>query len=363
MLHASAALSVRADRDDAVWSNQQSLARETEREKIKAAARRFALHCASYKGSMPRRAWRQIATTAMPFAALVAAMFWFVSSHYWLTLLLAVPAGGLLVRFFIVQHDCGHGSFWSTRSANDMTGRIMSLLTVAPYGLWRREHAQHHASSGNLDKRGVGDISTLTVKEYLALSPLEKIGYRIYRHPLFLFGLGVPFYFLVLQRLPWFHPYPARETWKSVMGLNLALAAVYAPIMYLTGVAEFFMVALPMMHVATAAGGWLFFVQHQFEETVWDSGQEWSFQTAALHGSSYYQLHPVLNWFTGNIGLHHIHHLNSTIPNYRLQECLADCPELQHVNRLTLRESFKCARLKLWDEDNRRLVGFDALSA
>jgi omega-6 fatty acid desaturase (delta-12 desaturase) len=326
-----------------------------------AATRRLAQHCARYKGAIPSRAWTQIATTALPFMAIVAAMFAFVNTHYWVTLLLAIPAGGLLVRFFIIQHDCGHGSFWSSRAANDTTGRIMSLLTLAPYGLWRREHAQHHASSGNLEKRGVGDITTLTVDEYLAKTPLQRLVYRIYRHPLFLFGFGVPFYFLILQRLPWFHFYPARETWKSVMGLNLALAAVYVPIAYLVGARELFMVALPMLHVATAVGGWLFFVQHQFEETQWDHSDVWSFQMAALYGSSYYQLHPILNWFTGNIGLHHIHHLNSMIPNYRLQECLGESEVLQNINRLSLWESFKCARLKLWDESSRTLIPFDAL--
>lgn len=360
VLHASAALSARADRDDAVWPND-SFSAEQAREDMKAAARRLALHCANFKGSVPARAWTQILTTAVPFAAVVLAMFAFVNTNYWLTLLLAIPGGGLLVRFFIIQHDCGHGSFWATRRANDFTGRIMSVLTMAPYGLWRREHAQHHATSGNLDKRGVGDINTLTVKEYQSLSPLQRLVYRIYRHPLFLFGFGVPFFFIVIQRLPWCHPYPARETWKSGMGLNLALAAVYVPIAYLVGLKELLLVAWPMLHVATAAGGWLFFVQHQFEETEWDVSKDWSFQPAALHGSSFYDLHPVLNWFTGNIGLHHIHHLNSTIPNYRLQECLAAAPELQEINRLTLHESFKCARLKLWDGEARMLVGFDAL--
>ncbi len=360
VLHASAALSARADRDDAVWQNE-SFSKEQEREDLKAATRRLAQHCAAYKGSIPSRAWFQILTTAVPFLAIVVAMFAFVNSHYWLTLLLALPGGGLLVRFFIIQHDSGHGSFWSTRAANDLTGRIMSVFTMAPYGLWRREHAQHHATSGNLDKRGVGDITTLTIKEYQELSPMWRVVYHIYRHPLFLFGFGVPFFFVFMQRSPWFHPYPVRETWKSVMGLNLGLAAVYGPLAYFVGVTALFFVAWPLLHVATAVGGWLFFVQHQFEDTEWDTSKEWSFQPAALHGSSFYDLHPILNWFTGNIGLHHIHHLNSTIPNYRLQDCLGAAPELQEINRLTLLESFKCSRLKLWDEENRTMVGFDAL--
>ncbi|MGQ0672848.1 MAG: fatty acid desaturase [Hyphomicrobium sp.] len=364
MLHASAALSARAERDDAPWPNdkaEEALAAQKAEAELKATMRRLAAHCAAFRGSIPRRAWWQIATTVVPFLAVVAAMFATVASHYWLTLLLAIPGGGLLVRFFIIQHDCGHGSFWASREANDATGRLMSLLTFTPYGLWRREHAQHHATSGNLEKRGVGDINTLTVSEYRALPALQRLGYRIYRHPLFLFGFGVPFFFLVLQRLPWFHPYPVRETWKSVLTLNAALLAVYGPIAYVVGPLHLVMVALPMLHVATAVGGWLFFVQHQFEETEWDTSEDWSFQPSALYGSSFYDLPPVLNWFTGNIGLHHIHHLNSTIPNYRLQDCINALPELKAINRLTLWESFKCAKLKLWDEDARVLVGFDAL--
>ena len=363
MPHSTAAL---IDRDG---SNTSTLPRSrppekiAELEEIKASARRLALRCALFKGSVASKAWTQLATTAIPFALIVAAMFAAVNTAYWITLLLAIPAGGLLVRFFIIQHDCGHGSFFASRLANDTMGRAMSVLTLAPYGLWRREHAQHHATSGNLEKRGVGDIATLTVKEYLALTPLQKLRYRVYRSPLFLFGLGVPLYFLVLQRVPWFHPYPARDTWKSVVGLNVVLAAVYGPIIYFTGAASFFMVALPMLHVATAAGGWLFFVQHQFEETQWDENSNWSFQAAALYGSSYYALHPILNWFTGNIGLHHIHHLNSMIPNYRLVDCMRANPELAEINRLTLQESLNCANLKLWDEERRMLIPFKALKS
>ncbi len=363
MPQTSAALIDRAGSDYSSPARSLPPEKIAELEELKASARRLALRCALFKGSVASKAWTQVATTAIPFVLIIAAMFATVNTAYWITLLLAIPAGGLLVRFFIIQHDCGHGSFFSSRAANDAMGRAMSVLTLAPYGLWRREHAQHHATSGNLEKRGVGDITTLTVKEYMALSPRARLVYRIYRHPLFLFGLGVPIYFLVIQRLPWFHPYPARETWKSVMGLNLALAAVYGPIIYFTGALSFIMVVLPMVHVATAAGGWLFFVQHQFEKTQWDESQDWSFQLAALYGSSYYELHPVLNWFTGNIGLHHIHHLNSMIPNYRLVDCMKANPELAEINRLTLWESFKCANLKLWDDEKRLLIPFEALES
>jgi omega-6 fatty acid desaturase (delta-12 desaturase) len=332
---------------------------ETQKQRV----RRLAAHCQKYRGSMPRLAVLQLVTTLMPLVLIVAAMFATVRTAYWATLLLALPAAGLLVRAFIIQHDCGHGSFFASRPLNDFVGRCMSVLTMTPYGLWRREHAHHHATSGNLDRRGAGDIDTLTVREYLRLSFLQKIRYKLYRHPLFLFGIGVPAYFVLLHRLPWLHALPPREAWRSVLGLNVGLIAFYLPLIYSFGLADVLWVSLPILHVAAAAGGWLFFIQHQFEETTWDKAEGWDFQVAALLGSSYYKLPGLLNWFTGNIGLHHIHHLNSMIPNYRLMACLKASPELMSINRLTLRDSLKCARLKLWDEDARRLIRFDELPA
>lgn len=332
-------------------------------ETTKQQVRRLAAHCNQYRGSNRRQAIMQLATTLIPLALLIAGMFATVRTAYWATLLMALPAAGLLVRVFIIQHDCGHGSFFSSRRLNDFTGRCMSVLTMAPYSLWKREHAQHHATSGNLDRRGAGDIDTLTVDEYLELSPLGKLRYRIYRNPLFLFGLGVPAYFIILQRLPWFHALKPRDAWKSVMGLNLALIAFYGPIFYFFGFKDVALVMLPIVHLASAAGGWLFFIQHQFEDTTWEKTEGWDFQVAALLGSSFYDLPKVLNWFTGNIGLHHIHHLNSMIPNYKLQACLKASPELQAINRLTLRESLECARLKLWDSKRNRLIGFNEIEA
>jgi omega-6 fatty acid desaturase (delta-12 desaturase) len=332
-------------------------------ESQKQRVRRLAAHCQKYRGSVPRLAIQQLISTLVPLVLVIAAMFATVEHAYWATLLLAIPAAGLLVRAFIIQHDCGHGSFFASRPLNDFVGRCMSLLTMTPYRLWQREHAQHHATSGNLDRRGAGDIDTLTVGEYLQLSSLQKIRYRLYRHPLFLFGIGVPAYFVILQRLPWLHALPPRETWRSVAGLNIGLVAFYLPLVYFFGLSNVLWVGLPVLHIAAAAGGWLFFIQHQFEETTWDKAEGWNFQVAALLGSSYYKLPRVLNWFTGNIGLHHIHHLNSMIPNYRLTACLDASPELQAINKLTLRDSIRCARLKLWDETQRRLIRFDELPA
>jgi omega-6 fatty acid desaturase (delta-12 desaturase) len=340
------------------WLERHMHQRQVDVAALKEEARRLAAHCNAYRGAIPHVAVRELLVTLVPFLATVTAMFLAAEQAYWLTLLLALPAAGLLVRLFIIQHDCGHGSFFKTRGANDALGRVISVLTLSPYGLWRREHAQHHAGSGNLERRGVGDIDTLTVREYRALPLREKLRYRLYRNPLFLFGFGVPFYFLVIQRLPWLHAYPARETWKSVLGLNIAMALVYGPLVYLLGWWTVGSVMLPVLHLASAIGGWLFFIQHQFEETHWEHEEDWQFQIAALHGSSYYVLPAVLNWFSGNIGMHHIHHLNSMIPFYRLPDCLHASPELQNMNRLTLRESLACVRCKLWDEDQRRMVTF-----
>jgi omega-6 fatty acid desaturase (delta-12 desaturase) len=325
---------------------------------LKAEARRLAAHCAKFRGADTRRAIIQIVTTTIPFLALLVAMWATVDRAYWLTILLAIPASGLLVRFFIIQHDCGHGSFLPSARVNDMLGRLISVLTMTPYGLWRRVHAKHHATSGNLDRRGYGDIETLTLAEYHALSPLGRLRYRIYRHPLFLFPIGVPFFFVVLQRLPWGHPLEPSEGWRSVVALNIAMIIFYGLLGAAIGYATLALIIMPMIVMASALGGWLFFIQHQFEDGHWDASDEWDFQVAAIRGSSYYVLPKPLEWFTGNIGLHHIHHLNSVIPNYRLHDCLAASPEFQAMNRVTLWESLKCARLAVWDEAQRRLLTF-----
>jgi omega-6 fatty acid desaturase (delta-12 desaturase) len=327
----------------------------------KPEVRAFAQHCARFRQPRTWSALVQIATTTAPFLALLAAMLFFVERAYWVTLLLALPAGAVLIRFFIIQHDCGHGSFLADQRINDWLGRAMSVLTVTPYGLWRREHAIHHAGSGHLERRGIGDIDTWTVEEYLSRPWYQRLRYRVYRNPLFLFGFGVPFYFLILQRLPWFHGLAFKDAWKSVMGLNLAMAVFYGGLAYLVGPWVLAKTMLPIVIVASAIGGWLFFIQHQFEETYWAPAETWDFQIAAFHGSTYYVLPKVLQWFTGNIGLHHIHHLNSMIPNYRLQECMDALPSLAQINRLTLWESLACVRLTLWDPVQRRLIGFSEL--
>ncbi|WP_417687159.1 fatty acid desaturase [Roseibium sp.] len=323
--------------------------------------RELAAHCERFKTPVAWRATSQIITTVVPFLALLTAMYFSLDVSYWLTLVLAVPAGGLLVRFFIIQHDCGHGSFFASKKVNDITGRLVSILTLTPYAYWRRSHALHHASSANLDRRGIGDITTLTVEEYKALPLIQRIGYRIYRNPFFLTTVGGVLHFLVIQRLPLVVQRPSREMALSVLLLDAAMLVVYGTLIYFLGWTDFLLLAAPMVLVASAAGVWLFYIQHQFEETHWSSEPEWDRKTAAVLGSSYYDLPKVLDWFTGNIGLHHIHHLCSQIPNYRLQECMAARPELATINRMTIWESLKCANLALWDERSKRLVPFGAV--
>jgi acyl-lipid omega-6 desaturase (Delta-12 desaturase) len=322
----------------------------------------IARHCARYREAQPRRAAFQLVTTLLLFALLCAVMLGAAAYEWWLALPLAVPAGGLLVRLFIIQHDCGHGSFFGTRAANDRVGHLLSILTVTPYDSWKRAHALHHAGTGNLNRRGVGDITTLTVREYLALSPWQRLRYRLYRNLFILIVLGSPANFLILQRFPSGMGLPWRTAWKDVMALNAAMLVVYGALGMLLGYVAL-AVFIPIICVAAWIGGWLFFVQHQYEDTVWDGADDWNFHAAALGGSSYYVLPPVLQWFTGNVGLHHVHHLNSRIPNYRLQECIDDHPFLGDVGRLTFRKSLGCVRLALWDENLRKLVGFSQARA
>ena len=310
-------------------------------------------------GADARLSLLQLITTASAFAATLAVIALLSPTHYWLSLLLAVPAAGLLVRLFIIQHDCGHGSFFRSRSANDTLGRLLSVLTFTPYGHWSQGHAAHHASTGNLDRRGRGDVETWTVAEFQAAPPLKKLSYRLFRNPFVMVLIGAPMNFLVLQRLPLGSARRDPLWRRSIMGLNLALLLVFGLASAIFGILPVMMTYLPVMIVASWAGNWLFYVQHQFEDTNWERDDDWNFQVASLAGSSYFKLPKILQWFSGNIGLHHIHHLASRVPNYRLQACLEAAPELDAVaKQITLRESLGCWRLALWDETSRSLVGF-----
>ena len=323
-----------------------------------AIGRRVARHCAAYREPDTRRALIEIAATFLPLCALMAAMVVSLDYGYWITLLLSVPAGALLMRMFIIQHDCGHGSFLPSKRANDWLGRTISLITFTPYAYWRRAHALHHATSGNLDRRGVGDVTTWTVREYYERPWYIRMWYRIYRNPFVLLGFGAPFHFAIRQRVPGAVQRPFWDTWGSTIGLNLALIAVYGSLGMLIGFSTLLMLFVPVVLFGSWIGGWLFYIQHQFEDTHWDENENWDFHSAAILGSSYYVLPKPLQWLSGSIGLHHLHHLCSRIPFYRLQECLDASPELKSVNCLTFRESLGTWGLALWDEEERKLVGF-----
>lgn len=301
----------------------------------------------------------ELAITATPLLALwLAAWLACAFGFWWLSLLIAIPAGGFMVRLFIIQHDCGHGSFFAHKWANDWVGRLIGIVTMTPYDFWRRMHAMHHSTSGNLDKRGHGDIDTLTVREYFACSRWGRLKYRLYRHPLVMFGVGPAYVFLLRHRLPFGLMRAGWRPWASTQATNAGIALLIVALLWLVGVKAVLLVHLPILVIAASAGVWLFYVQHQFEHTTWSAGEEWRFQEAALLGSSFYDLPVVLRWLTGNIGIHHVHHANSRIPCYRLPGVLRDHPDLRAVGRVTLLQSIRCARLKLWDEDRQRLVSF-----
>lgn len=286
-------------------------------------------------------------------------MYFSLRVGYWLTLLLAIPAAGFAVRIFIIQHDCGHGSFFKSRKANDSVGIVCSLFTLTPYRFWRKSHAIHHAHHAELEERGIGDVWTLTVDEYLAAPWWKRSVYRVFRHPLFLFGIAPAVNFLILTRFP----VGGEKSWhngerESVFYTNLALAGLFAIFIAWVGIGATLAVFLPTFVLAAATGTWLFYVQHQYERTYWEHTPEWDYTLAAMHGSSYYKLPKVLQWFTGNIGFHHIHHLSSRIPNYHLERCHFSHPMFHTVKPLTLLSSLKCVNLRLWDEKNRKLVSF-----
>jgi acyl-lipid omega-6 desaturase (Delta-12 desaturase) len=281
-----------------------------------------------------------------------------LANGWWLSLLLAVPAGGFLLRLFLIQHDCGHGAFFRRRGMNDWLGRVLGVLTLTPYSYWSRSHARHHASTGNLDERGVGDVDTITVAEFRSKPRSRQLLYRLYRHPLVLFGLGPAYLFLLRHRLPIGLMKNGWSPWVSAIGTNLSIALISAALIWVFGFQLFLLVHLPTVLIAASMGVWFFYVQHQFEHTRWERGHEWEFHEAALYGSSHYELPAVFRWFSANIGVHHVHHLASRVPFYRLPEVLRDLPDLQSVNRLTFRESVRAIRLVLWDEEKRRLVSF-----
>jgi len=302
-----------------------------------------------------------LGTSVVPYLALLAAMVFAVRVSVVLVLALAVPAAGFLIRTFIVFHDCAHGSFLPSRRANAALGAALGILVWLPFAGWRHEHAVHHATSGDLDRRGVGDIRTLTVAEYRAGSRWSRLAYRLFRNPFVMFGLG---WLLVLIVKPRFVPRGSRRRIRnSVLATNVVLALLVSGLCLTLGWRTFLLVQTPVLAVAGAAGIWLFYVQHQFEGTYWQTNSAWRYDDAALQGSSYLKLPRLLQFFTGNIGFHHVHHLSARIPNYNLQAAHADTERLQAVPQLSLLEGLRATRLKLWDERHRRLVTFRQANA
>ncbi len=302
------------------------------------------------------RALWQIVDTVIPYGLLWYLMYLCLPVSWWLVVPLAVLAGGFVVRVFIIFHDCGHGSFFKSTIANDAVGFLAGILTFTPYYHWRWEHAIHHSSAGDLDRRGTGDVWTMTVQEYLESSRWKRFAYQLARNPIVLFVIAPLFLFLVRQRFP--SPKASRRERHSVHAMNLAILAMVVGLIWLFGFKAYVLIQSIILMVAGGAGVWLFYVQHQFEDVYWERGTDWSFTAAALQGSSFYKLPRILQWFSGNIGFHHIHHLSPRIPNYNLEKCHKADPLFQTVKPITLFSSFKSFTFRLWDEEGRKLVGY-----
>ncbi len=315
---------------------------------------------ARYQRPQLARALWQIVNTLVPYAALWCLMYLSLGVSHWLTAAGALLAGGFLVRVFIIFHDCGHGSYFKSRKANDIVGFITGVLCFTPYRHWRWEHALHHATSGDLDRRGTGDVWTLTVQEYLEASRGKRFAYRVARNPLVLFVLAPLFLFVVKQRFP--SPKAAPRERRSVHLTNLALLATAIGGSLVFGLKTYLLLQAGVLLAASIGGVWLFYVQHQFEGVYWERRENWDYCTAALKGSSFYKLPKVLQWFSGNIGFHHIHHLSPRIPNYNLEKCHLAEPLFQTVKPVTFFASFRSLAFRLWDEQRGKLVGFRGLS-
>jgi omega-6 fatty acid desaturase (delta-12 desaturase) len=316
-----------------------------------------------FEKTNPRRVLVQLLDTVVPYLALIALMclttIWRLP--YVITALLAVPAGALLIRMFIILHDCGHGSFVASPFWRQVIGNVLGVLTFTAFSDWRHSHGIHHSTSGNLDRRGIGDVWTMTLAEYSASSPFMRLWYRIFRNPLVMFGFGPVFSFILRHRLP--TRGSTRNQVVSVIITDAVLAGILVAAAFTIGIKAYLLIQMPIMVLGGAGGVWLFYVQHQFDPSYWARTAEWQSMDAALQGSSYYRLPGILQWISGNIGLHHIHHLRPRIPNYNLQECLNATPELQLPDPLRFWPSLKSVRLKVWDEKRRLLLTFREMSA
>jgi omega-6 fatty acid desaturase (delta-12 desaturase) len=304
-----------------------------------------------------RSVW-QICNSVFPFMIMWYLMYRSLAIGYWLTLILAVPTAGFMVRCFIIFHDCCHGSFFRTIKANDRLGLVLGVLVWTPFYQWKHSHAIHHATAGDLDRRGIGDVYTMTVEEYLAAPWYRKVGYRIMRSPFILFTVGATIVFVITHRF--FETGAGKRERSSVIWTNIAIAAVIGWLVLEIGWPALVMVELPILLIACSSGVWLFYVQHNFDPSYWERHPEWEFFNAGMDGSSYYKLPKLLQWFTGNIGFHHIHHLSPRIPNYKLEKCHNENPAFQ-IEPLTIRKSLNSLYYRLWDEKEKMLVGWNAL--
>jgi omega-6 fatty acid desaturase (delta-12 desaturase) len=311
---------------------------------------------AKYQEPMLRKSIWQVINSFIPYLCLCGLMTWTLHISYWLTLAVAVVAAGFMVRIFIIFHDCGHGSFFKSQRANDVLGFVAGVLTFTPYHQWRHKHALHHATSGDLDRRGTGDIWTLTVQDYVAAPRRTRLAYRLFRNPLVLFVLAPLYLFLIHQRLP--SRAVGRRERRGVHWTNGALLAIAALMSLTIGVKAYVLIQLPVMMITGTVGLWLFYVQHQFDGVYWERRKHWGFAEAALNGSSFYKLPGFLQWFTGSIGFHHIHHLSPAIPNYNLEKCHGENPLFRNIKPVTLWSSMKSISFRLWDEQRKKLVGY-----
>lgn len=336
---------------DKLMTKKQNESNETEQVRWQAVVAKYA------KPDLRRSLW-QVANTLIPYFVLWYLMIRAMEVSYWLVLGLSVFAAGFLMRTFIIFHDCGHGSFFKSKKANDFLGAITAFLNFTPYYRWKHDHAIHHATASDLDRRGIGDVYTMTVKEYLAASRLKQIAYRIMRNPFALLGVGPLLVFVITQRLPL--PSQSRRQKTSVWWTNFSLVVVVTLMSLLVGWKTYLLVQLPIILISSTLGVWLFYVQHNFDPSYWDNHEGWEFVKAGLQGSSFYKLPVVLQWFSGNIGFHHIHHLSSRIPNYNLPQCYYE-NELFHVKPLTFIASLKSLSLRLYDEERKMMIGWSGL--
>lgn len=328
--------------------NNKSDSRESNKEWIDIISR--------YNKPDPVKSWWQIINSVGPYILLWILMIKTIDISYWLTLLLSVFAAGFMIRIFIIFHDCGHGSFFKSKQLNKIVGIITGLIVFTPYHKWHHEHHIHHQTVGNLDKRGTGDVNTLTVNEYLALSRWKKFAYRFYRNPLFLFGVAPILLFTIQHRFT--KKYMTVNEKLKVHLSSLALLVAILLIMVLIGWKTYLLIQLPILYIATVHGVWLFYVQHQYRDVLWTNTENWNYKTTALMGSSWFKLPWLLNWFTGNIGYHHIHHLSPSVPNYNLKKCHKENQIFKEVKPITFFSAFESLFLRLYDEKRNLMIRF-----